>query len=173
MAPEMMTGLVVLVVVLGVWQERHEFARLWRELWSGEPVEALPHIDDIDDIEEERRSLAALMAYLRSRELQRPALSAQRGVEARIGQLLGPAKPGPKQSSPVREVSESIPKNDRSDFRVLAKALDGKVEIAPGPGCCRRPAPTGRTHRWRTLPGGEETVQKRVLCRLARHLRGT
>lgn len=32
-----MTALIVFAVVLGVWQERAEFARLWREVWSGEP----------------------------------------------------------------------------------------------------------------------------------------
>jgi len=30
-------ALIALAVLLGVWQERAEFARLWRELWSGEP----------------------------------------------------------------------------------------------------------------------------------------
>ena len=41
--------------------------------------------------------------------------------EARIGQLLGEAKPGPKQSSVVTEVSD---KDDRADFRMLARALN-------------------------------------------------
>jgi len=33
----MTTALIVFVVVLAIWEERAELARLWRELWSGEP----------------------------------------------------------------------------------------------------------------------------------------
>src|ERR1035441_2697078 len=101
-----------------------------RQVW-----EALPHIDDIDVLEAGRRNLAALVAYLRAPELQRPALSAQRGVEARIGQLLGPAKATQGQRtdlSVTTEKLENTPSKDaRADFRVLAKALDGEVEVAP------------------------------------------
>jgi N6-adenosine-specific RNA methylase IME4 len=101
-----------------------------RQVW-----EALPHIDDIDVLEAGRRNLAALVAYLRAPELQRPALSAQRGVEARIGQLLGPAKATQGQRTDLSVTTEKLEntpsKDDRSDFRVLAKALDGEVEVAP------------------------------------------
>lgn len=70
---------------------------------------------------EDAAATAALEAYLRSKNLQRPMLGAQRRVEARIGQLLGEAKSGPKQSSPVRDVSA---KNDRSDFRLLSRGFE-------------------------------------------------
>jgi N6-adenosine-specific RNA methylase IME4 len=107
-------------------------AEIERQVW-----EALPHIDDIDVLEAGRRNLAALVAYLRAPELQRPALSAQRGVEARIGQLLGPAEHGGDRRSATAQTDQ--PNHDevdlsdpvRSDFRVLAKALDGEVEVTP------------------------------------------
>ena len=41
-------------------------------------------------------------------------------IEARIGQLLGEAKPGPAQSLVVTKVSEP---RDRHDFRIIAKAM--------------------------------------------------
>lgn len=102
-------------------------AEIERQVW-----EALPHIDDIAVLEDGRRNLAALVAYLRAPELQRPALSAQRGVEARIGQLLGPTTQGQRADlEPSVTTESSITKDDRSDFRTLAKALDGTVEVTP------------------------------------------
>ena len=118
-----------------------------REVW-----EALPHIDDIPTLEEGRKRLSALVAYLRAPELQRPAMSALRGVEARIGQLLPSPAPGRRtnlESEPEPLTSSEKPSDDgeeqppprgeevrlpdqaSSDFRVLAKALDGTVEVAP------------------------------------------
>jgi len=94
-------------------------------------------------LEEGRRNLAALVAYLRAPELQRPALAAQRGVEARIGQLGPPHRgvPGHDQELHARRhksATKPLPDRDLevdggtlADFRVLAKALDGKVEITP------------------------------------------
>lgn len=81
----------------------------------------IAEIDDMALLEDYRLKAAALEKYLRDKELQRPMMGAQRRIEARIGQLLGEAKPGPKQSSPVSEVSRP---DDRSDFRILSHGLD-------------------------------------------------
>ena len=57
-------------------------------------IAALGSIRDIPAADEWRRKAAAIEAYLRSPELQRPMLGAQRHIEARIGQLLGPGEQG-------------------------------------------------------------------------------
>ncbi len=85
-------------------------------------------VESIEQLETWRRQAAALEHYLRDKELQRPMLGVQRRVEARIGQLLGNAKPGPAQSSVVTEVSD---KDARSVFRILAHALDGRCALEP------------------------------------------
>jgi len=65
-----------------------------------------------------------LEAYLRSKNLQRPMLGAQRRVEARIGQLLGEGKRGrPSNNSLMSEIKE-IDKDDRARFRILARGFD-------------------------------------------------
>jgi hypothetical protein len=69
----------------------------------------------------------ALEAYLRSRGLQRPMLGAQRRVESRIGQLLGPTSSGGRPSSNNPEHVQGLDDHQEADFRVLAKALDGNV----------------------------------------------
>jgi hypothetical protein len=61
--------------------------------------------------------------------MSRPGIA--RGVETRIGQLLGPAKRDHDRSAGATSVVTDIARMDRSDFRVLAKALDGEVEVAP------------------------------------------
>lgn len=59
--------------------------------------------------------------HLRAKDLHGPMLGAQRRIEARIGELLGEAKPG--QSNPHHdEVSHD---QTRADFRILAHALNG------------------------------------------------
>lgn len=91
-------------------------------------VEAVIHIDDFSELEEWRAQAAALEAYLRGRELQRPMLGAARRIEARIGQLLG----HPREGRPTAEYSgraRSIPEDSRSDFRLLAKALSGECGL--------------------------------------------
>ena len=62
----------------------------------------------------------------------------KRRVEARIGQLLGEAKPGPKQSLLVSKVSDG---RDRSHFRLLARGFDGPQD------------PTGIKYRGRCSDG--------------------
>jgi N6-adenosine-specific RNA methylase IME4 len=84
-------------------------------------------VGDYDLLTEWRARAAALEAYLRGRDLQRPMLGAQRRVEARIGQLLGDAKVGSHHS--VTTAGSEVAKDDRSDFRVLARALSGECDL--------------------------------------------
>ncbi len=94
---------------------------------------ALASIVDISEADEWRRKAKAIEAFLRSPELQRPMLGAQRRIEARIGQLLGVAKEGrPENSAHDRSNSVSlIAEDSRADFRLLARALDGECELSP------------------------------------------
>lgn len=89
--------------------------------WERQVAEALPAISDVDLLREWRDRAAALVAYLRGRDLQRPMLGAQRRVEARIGQLLGP----PQVGRPNPHHDEVSHDQTRADFRVLARGLDG------------------------------------------------
>jgi len=88
--------------------------------------EMIRAIDDFDELLKWRDSAAALEAYLRSRGLQRPMLGAQRRVESRIGQLLGDSEGGYRPDLTPLHI-EGVDHNQRADFRVLAKALDGGV----------------------------------------------
>jgi N6-adenosine-specific RNA methylase IME4 len=78
-------------------------------------------VDDVQVLREWQAQAAALEAYLRSKDLQRPMLGAQRRVEARIGQLLG---------ADIREVENSghdlssIESGLRQDCRILARAFN-------------------------------------------------
>jgi N6-adenosine-specific RNA methylase IME4 len=85
-------------------------------------AENVGHLSDIAEALEWRDQAKALEHYLRGKGMSGPMTGAQRRVEARIGQLLGEAKPGPSQSSVVGEVSS---KDDRADFRILAHAFNG------------------------------------------------
>lgn len=72
-------------------------------------------VEDVATAEQWLSEAAALEAYLRDKELQRPILGARRRVEARIGQLLGDAR---------SELSHEITRpNDRLDFRILARGV--------------------------------------------------
>jgi N6-adenosine-specific RNA methylase IME4 len=99
-------------------------------------------INDIGLAEEWRRKARAIEMYLREPALQKPMLGAQRHIEARIGQLLGPAVIGANQHGfgHDRTLANSlIDKDDRELFRLLAYALSGeahqdtklKCELAP------------------------------------------
>jgi hypothetical protein len=90
---------------------------------EAEVSRALATIDDIDILQEWRSRAAALEAYLRGKDLNGPMLGAQRRVEARIGQLLGDAEVGNPSITHARVIGE-IPRQDRSRFRQLARALD-------------------------------------------------
>jgi N6-adenosine-specific RNA methylase IME4 len=86
-------------------------------------AELIPAIDDFEWLEETRAQAQALEAYLRDKEMQAPMLGTQRRIEARIGQLLGDAKPGPSiLRHDVR--FQEVDHHDRHDFRLLANAFD-------------------------------------------------
>lgn len=86
----------------------------------------LAGVDDVGQLEEWRAQARALEAYLRSRELQRPMLGAQRRIEGRIGQLLGETTQGQRTEITLSHEIKSINRaNDRLDFRLLARALSG------------------------------------------------
>jgi N6-adenosine-specific RNA methylase IME4 len=89
-------------------------------------IAALPIVESIEDADEWRRKAKGIEAYLRSPELQRPMLGAQRHIEAKIGELLGPAEFYHDRTS----VNPLIPnKDDRANFRLLARALAGDCEL--------------------------------------------
>ena len=81
-------------------------------------------ITDIEELDEARAKCAALEAYVRDKEMQKPMLGAQRRIEARIGQLLGPPKRGKKVLGHEQELDE----RQRHDFRIIAKALNGELQ---------------------------------------------
>ena len=92
-------------------------------------IGALPRVRNIETLEDTRLKAKALEKYLRDKELQRPMLGAQRHIEARIGQLLGKPEKGGRGKKTHTHAYEFIGRDgDRSDFRLLAKALDGEME---------------------------------------------
>ncbi|MEJ7786662.1 MAG: MT-A70 family methyltransferase [Solirubrobacteraceae bacterium] len=90
-------------------------------------ADQLAAVEDIETLEEWRAQARALEGYLRDKELQGPMLGIQRRAEARIGELLGEAKRGGKAEEQLdSRMSESLPRpDDRADFRVLRRALNG------------------------------------------------
>jgi N6-adenosine-specific RNA methylase IME4 len=87
----------------------------------------LADLDDIDALDDWRARARAMEAYLRSPELQRPMLGAQRRIEARIGQLLG--KPLKGKENELSVMTDNFPERmERVDFRILARALAGECE---------------------------------------------
>lgn len=94
---------------------------------------ALPSIVEIPIAEEWRRKAKGIEAYLREPEMQRPILGAQRRIEARIGQLLGPAENlGPTTFHHDGRLSELISNHtDRMNYRLLGRALTGECKIEP------------------------------------------
>ena len=86
----------------------------------------IPEIENIETLQEWRSGAAALEAYLRSKDLQRPMLGAQRRVEARVGQLLGEPEKGGRRKTHTH-ADEFQRWGDRTDFRILGKALDNDI----------------------------------------------
>lgn len=97
--------------------------------WEERVEQSVELVDSLDALSEWLDQARALESYLRSRELQRPMLGAQRRIEARIGQLLGPA-PG-KGYDERSAHAHSIAKERRGEFRVIARALNGDTQLAP------------------------------------------
>jgi hypothetical protein len=61
--------------------------------------------------------------------MQRPILGAQRRIEGRIGQLLGPPENGGRGK--LSSVPDSlVSADDRVSFRYIAKALNGDCKLA-------------------------------------------
>jgi hypothetical protein len=90
----------------------------------------LPAISDVGELEEGRAQAEALAAYLERRGLHRTMLGIQRRIEARIGQLLGPTTSGKRHDLEPSVVPEGlIDRHERQDFRTLARALDGEIQL--------------------------------------------
>jgi N6-adenosine-specific RNA methylase IME4 len=91
-------------------------------------TEVLAEIDRIDALEEWRARARAIEAYLRSPELQRPMLGAQRRIEGRIGQLLGDPEEGRPPEGKCTHADSIERTGDRVDFRLLARALSDECD---------------------------------------------
>ena len=135
-------------------------------------IAALGSIRDIPTADELRRKTAAIEAYLRSPELQRPMLGAQRHIEARIGQLLGPGEQGRRADLlPHRdeEVTSMIPNDqDRANFRLLARAIDGECELTADEWRkSRRALVSLIRHRLGLLPESPELPEGKFSCIVA------
>ena len=88
--------------------------------WENQVASIVARIEDMAQLDEWRKQAAALEAYLRGKEMQRPMLGAQRRIEGRIGQLLGEPKQGrPKDEKSHRD--EIYHSQDRENFRLLAR----------------------------------------------------
>lgn len=105
--------------------ERYSLAEL--ETIAQTVAASLSTIDDVDLLAEWRAQAAALVAYLERRDLHGPMLAAQRRVEARIGQLLGEPSHAPGSATHRDDLTRG---GDRRDFRILAHALNGDVQIS-------------------------------------------
>jgi N6-adenosine-specific RNA methylase IME4 len=92
-------------------------------------AEMIDTIDDVDWLEETRAQSRALETYLRDKDMQAPMLGTQRRIEARIGQLLGPAEEATNQYAVSHEIQQIGRRNDRVDFRFLAKAFNGACSL--------------------------------------------
>ena len=88
----------------------------------------LRKVNNLEELQEWHAKARALEAYLRSPELQRPMLGAQRRIEARIGELLGnPLKGGRGKLSGMPEGFDH--KHLAADFRLIARALSGDCPL--------------------------------------------
>lgn len=87
-------------------------------------ADSIAQVEDIQTLAEWKAQSRALEQYLRDRQMQGPMLGIQRRAEARIGQLLGKAEPRQRSDLTVTREVQSISRNERADFRVLARGLD-------------------------------------------------
>jgi hypothetical protein len=84
----------------------------------------LARVEDVAVVEEGRRRLAALRAYVTRREHKDECQEAERWCELRIGELLGKGERGrPSRQSQENSVATElkISKDDRHEFRLLAQ----------------------------------------------------
>ena len=83
------------------------------EAWAAETA-------DVAAINDAKARLAAIEQYIAqtSTDGRKAVAAAMRRLEARIGEVIGAAKPGPPQSSVAAE--DSLTKHERHEFRKLA-----------------------------------------------------
>lgn len=79
-------------------------------------------VDDVELLIEYERRADALRQYLAHTEAYLPMLGVMRRIEARIGQLLGPA-PG-RGKAEMSHHADSFHQQTREDFRQLGRAVD-------------------------------------------------
>lgn len=72
--------------------------------------------DDLAALDEARHWLAAVETYLEAKGAQGPAQTTARLLEARIGEILGPAEIGAKRS-----VAPDLTKTERYEFRLMSQ----------------------------------------------------
>jgi hypothetical protein len=95
--------------------------------WERQVTTVVTAVEDVERLDEWRNQAAALETYLRGKEMQAPMMGAQRRIEARIGQLLGPApKRGGKE---MNQHAGSFHSDVRRELRLLAKAFNGECEL--------------------------------------------
>ena len=96
---------------------------------------AVMAVTSIDALKEWLAQMSALEAYLRSRDMQGPALGASRRVEGRIGQLFGEPQPGGRgKKNPYRRKKTHHRADEFHDqlileFRLLGRALAGEAKL--------------------------------------------
>ena len=96
--------------------------------WERQVIAAVAVVEDVERLDEWRNQAAALETYLRGKEMQAPMMGAQRRIEARIGQLLGPApERGGKEMS---HHADSFHREVRREFRLMAKAFNGECDVS-------------------------------------------
>jgi protein gp37 len=101
-----------------------------------EVIEAAAHAS-LDEAIDHLQRLSAIEEYLAKRNLAGPVQTAERNLERRIGELLGPAETGrPKESLHASKVSE-IEATARHRFRLIAEHWD---DIEPKLPCTRAEA---------------------------------
>ena len=88
----------------------------------------VPDTDDVDLLLEWQARAEAFATYLKDKDARAPMLGAARRIEARIGELLGPAEMGINQHSEGSVVTEgSLTRHQRHEFRTLAAGVSAGI----------------------------------------------
>jgi ParB family chromosome partitioning protein len=95
----------------------------------------LPQVTDIAEANDYLQQVAALETLVKGKEAQPFMRGAQRRLEGRVGQLLGPAAQGERTDLQLldhgREVAKAlIGKDDATSFRLIARALDDEIRLS-------------------------------------------
>ena len=91
-------------------------------------VEWAKHCEDVELVRDASRKMAAIAQYLQGRDAAAAAAAATRRLEARVGELLGPAKVGRPAAAETSQACD-IPKDDASRFRKMAAHPEVVEEI--------------------------------------------